>query len=451
MAENALASDVNAGLMEDAVGTAKLLTRPVMGTQAIELALYARQKETKIEPTTELAAYLHEEVGKQLSGIRQRLLGLEPKQRDVLEDYCQSSVPDFLLDVKDHVAGNDRNVSWIGWLGRRARSKKASAKTSWADWLGEGASDEQLLNFLQWHVAAIEKHQTDPEVQAEIEAQRSAYKSGVVKAVEEGWLHEDAMAAVKKVDGIAVYTGDIFDTLLQEMGGYHTRGTDYVIVAAPDDLSEDDDMDTKVWNMRRAAKHELNHALLGLFEWRWVDEAMTEHIAQALDNGEPEILAPAKRTADWRIYENERALMAAVLSEGSETIPVSLATQAYSETDSLKIPDTPFATNTSGENASVSFRLKVNGQQKRDMLMRRIDRSWHAKLGIEGPSISVIDRLNAHVIRLEHYYGIEGMTTMEARSRAAATALSDLLQQPEVIFGDPARSAEATSSISTSF
>ncbi|HZL08293.1 MAG TPA: hypothetical protein VFC50_03805 [Candidatus Dormibacteraeota bacterium] len=318
-------------------------------------------------------------------------------------------------------------------VAKKRQPKKERRDISWADWLGQEANDQQLLNFLQWHVAAIEKHQADPEVQAEVDAQRSAYKSGLAKAIEEGWLHEGAEAAIKKVDGVRVYTGDIFDTILQDMGGYHVRGTDAIVIAAPDDLGSEGH--AKTHRIKRAAKHEFNHAVLGMFGARFADEAITEHIAEALDKGEPEILDPANRKDDERIYENERALMAAVLSQGFEAIPVSLATQAYSETDSSRVPVNPFDTNTAGRDVEVSLRVKTDQQQKREMLTSRINASWRTKLGIKDISVSVIDRIDAHVIRLEHHYAIEGMTTMEARSQAAATVLSDLLQQPDVIFG----------------
>ncbi|HZL08294.1 MAG TPA: hypothetical protein VFC50_03810 [Candidatus Dormibacteraeota bacterium] len=129
MDEDALASDVNAGIMEDAVSRAALLTGPVMNPQEIELALYARQRGKQIEPTKELASYLHDETKGELSDIRERLSGLTPKQRDDLEDYCQSSVPDFLLDVKEHVPDDDESkVSRFGWLGQRARGKKKATQ-----------------------------------------------------------------------------------------------------------------------------------------------------------------------------------------------------------------------------------------------------------------------------------------------------------------------------------
>lgn len=287
-----------------------------LGLRALQLAQLASEPELTIEggvlKITDAGIQI--EKNEELAGVRTRVMQLNPNQAELLNAYCEQNVPKLLKKPKDK-QGSD----------------------SWSNWLGEQASQQQLLSFLKWHASFIEAHQTDPDVQAEIEVQKELYKMRLHRdVVIEGqdWLHPNAEAAIEKVEGLQVYIGDIFDTIMQERLGYHLSDTSKIIIAPLSGLHIKPDKKGEapaLVNIRQTAPHEFTHAVLGRLPWRWHNEAYTTHIETSLENGQPQVVNPDKRVIQKDDYIYERRLAAALLAAGDKEIPASLPTRAYSE------------------------------------------------------------------------------------------------------------------------
>lgn len=254
---------------------------------------------------------------------RAKITDLNQLQIPILERYCSVDAPEAITAHK------------------AAKEKELGKRYMWHEWLSEGSNNLELRAFLEWHVGHIEEQQIDPNVQAEIEVQKELYKNRLQQAVNDGWLHADAEEAIDKVDDVKVFVGDVFDTLMQERGGYHVRGSNEIVIASAIDDYENMVIDDPglIENVRKHTGHELNHAVLGKLGARWLDEALTEHIAASLETGRPEIVDPAERPGPKGTYIHERKLLDLILNEGNEKIPCELATKAYSD----KLPESAAA------------------------------------------------------------------------------------------------------------
>ncbi|HEX5797547.1 MAG TPA: hypothetical protein VFX86_04110 [Candidatus Saccharimonadales bacterium] len=247
-----------------------------------------------------------------LECVRERLHRLDTKERRLFEEYCGSITSPFLSKLKED-SDETRPMDWAGWL-------------------SEQADNGQLVNFLQWHNHAMEQVVQRPEIAKEIDRQKSEYKQGIAAGIAEGWLHPETQPAIELTDSIQVHAGDLFGTTFEEIGGYYRRGSREVVAAAIGVIPHDGDYEDIRKQFKRITKHELNHAVLGSFEVRWLDEAVTEHIAQVMEDGNPDKLSPWKRRyRPGGGYVHERDLLSILLEAGSEEIPVKMATRAYSE------------------------------------------------------------------------------------------------------------------------
>ncbi|HMH31140.1 MAG TPA: hypothetical protein VK534_01545 [Methylomirabilota bacterium] len=328
-------------------------------------------------------------MGAFIDETRQHIKELEPYQSELLDEYCSNALPKTLKDQKP------RNVSWTDWLGRLS-------------------SDEKHVEFLKWHVNYIEHQQVDPEVQGEIYRGKQLYKSQVADAIKSGWLHEDAHQAIDKVDDVPVYIGDVFDTLMQERTAYYWGGRLSKIV-----IAGQIDPGLKQWNegnvinnISWVLKHELNHAVLGNLGDRWLNEAVTEHIAQALSyDGKPEVIDPSergKRLEIGRFYTEERELLAAVMQNGQENeVPAQLATLAYSAGQSspcASYPDFHYA----------------------------VDKLW-SDHEVFGGKDSIVNAVSARAWLLERAYLWQGLSRRNAEVNSVNQTLDDFKNSPQDI------------------
>ncbi|HET7673684.1 MAG TPA: hypothetical protein VFK11_04200 [Candidatus Saccharimonadales bacterium] len=321
-----------------------------------------------------------------LPGTRKSIADIEPDNIDFFDEYCEKTLPPYLRKVKAESAGGN----------------------TWHSWLTEQADDEQLMNFLQWNIYFTEQQQLDAEANHEIESEREEYKEGIRRGIEEGWLHDDALFAIDQVDNIAVVIGDVFDTQLKDRGGYHTRSTKFIVIGGATNLPAPGDYGSLYMNIKRTAKHEFNHAVLGEFGHRWINEALTEHIASVMKYGQLERVAPNSRRDPFPgAYNEERELLDYLLKQGSREVPVELATRAYSE-----YPD-----------EDVCY--------DREKFIDAIDDAW-SHLVPEGTSAFI--ELSFHIESLEEKYVDEGMPPIKAGSRAAKEVLDGLKESPEELF-----------------
>lgn len=339
----------------------------------------------------ELVAY-------RLNSSRNRLRRLKPDQSEKFDEICDASVPEAL---------------------RTAKAEDAS----WQDWLVEGATDEQLLEYVRWHVASIEEQQHDPAIRAEVALQRERFKERFLHGVEEGWLHPGAGQAIDAIDDTKFFIGDAFETWLAGSRGVYFRGRGEIIIAGADAIPVPGVYEATRLLIKRIGRHELFH-VMGSLGTRWINEATTEHGAQVLEHGELEELDPDNRPEDDQtFYVGERKLLRYVLQEGREKIPVELATLAYTE---HLLPS---------KDAFYKFRDAV-------------DRAWNFMMP-DGQG--AFAQLNIYVGSLESRYLLKGLPSKQAHEQAVADALRDIEYQPEVVFGgNPEKRAVTLNAFSSS-
>jgi len=242
-----------------------------------------------------------------IRNVRKSLSKIDQFHDNAIDVYCDQSAPETLKRGREAYVGS---ISWRSWLGQRA-------------------THAQLLNFSQWNTHNITRLQNDPEVMSAIEGGKTQYKENLSAAVVNGWLHPEALKSARGVDGTKVYIGDLFDTYCKDRAGYHVPGSSWVMIAG--ERTNGNYNQGTIRNIRGLLGHELNHAVLGQFAHRWLNEAVTEHVAESLKYGQENILSPDRRRKPSGVYDHERELLDTVLSRGKYKIPITEVTRVYSE------------------------------------------------------------------------------------------------------------------------
>lgn len=269
-------------------------------------------------------------------------------------------------------------------------------------WLLETSEhgDERLLNFLKHHVNKVEKEQDKPELNNELMREKREWLHGVDKGVEEGWLHPSADRVYKGMQSLVTRFADHFDLETKDRGGYSLRSRKYIV------LGRD------VNSIRHAAKHEMNHALLGRLPDMWLDEAITEHIAQVID-GERSVddLSHKPDQNSDHTYRSPRDVLLSLLELSDGNLKVSDITRIYSDESAPANAVNELFSNTFGE-----------------------------------PNIDAIALLSNHIKVLSDTLKNKGYSDMNAFNEACRIANSDLRQQPHVILGETFRLQEVATS-----
>lgn len=261
---------------------------------------------------------------------------------------------------------------------------------SWEQWLTEKADDAQLMNFMQWHNHRMQELNQDPAIEARIMQQLEEYEVAVHRLVKDAWppleahMFEDKV--MRDLRRVKVHIGDVFSTTMREYGGYYPHQPDqnerYVIVG--------------IDNVENATKHELNHAVLGSFKDRWLDEATTEHVAVAMEIGEMKTIIDASGQG---VCNEERDLLDVVMTEGAEIIPMDDLLKGYTE-------------------------QKTEGAK--DTFEQAVDKAWGQ---------NALQDIGLAVSRYEGELKRKGHSEFDAQRRAVSIVRSDLFQQPHKIFG----------------
>ena len=294
------------------------------------------QTERRIAIEAEAQSNSEKNTKAELARTRGILGKLTESERELVDEYLDKSASPFLQDLYvRQFAGRRKLINLANQASNELSPDQPEADmidASWTEWLANSATDEQLTNFLQWHVNTIaeQNRSRNPAIAEAIKHKRQQYKQAVAQGITDGWLSKDAQKAIAEVDGIDVYMGDHFDTVVREMGGYHIDGKDFVVVGQGTGKTKAARTRSAVHHINITASHEWNHAVLGLFGAEWINEATTEHIAESLDYGEPEIVDPELRPHGRGSYIPERTLLNTLLKDGKQEVPVAALTRAYS-------------------------------------------------------------------------------------------------------------------------
>ena len=295
----------------------------------------------------------------------------EPHRKVILEQYLNdptTALPPLFRDMRD---------------------ASSTEPISWHDWLTDEATPEQFLNFVQWNNYHVKQLNEDPAVEAAIAEQKEEYATVLKDFVADGSIpiHEYALEErLREAEYLKVHIGDVFSTVMRDWGGYYpfqaNASIRYVIV----DIN----------HIKHATKHEMNHAVLGSFLDRWLDEATTEHIAVAMRRGKME---PVGDIVAEGVYNEERLLLDTLMTEGAAVIPLTTLLKGYTEPN---------------------YRLS------KDTFETAVERSW-------GPN--ALRMIEEGLQTREKMFMTKGLSEREAQEAALRTVRSLLVNKPERIFG----------------
>lgn len=245
-----------------------------------------------------------------LDEVRSTLRALDKDQRKLLEMYAVTKMPQLLKKSYQ---------KW--WYAGK------NPKADFTDWLTEpdnGNADEpnlQLLNFLQWHNARSDQINSTPETKEQISAEKADFKAKVENAVAAGKWPDTVLAKLEAVDGTDVYIADEFDTSMSGKLGWALRSQGKLML--------------KEGYSSHIFRHEMSHVVLGNIPVEYLNEAVTEQIALALDDGNFDVINPGFHSADG-IYTTHRQMVDIEMTGGSDVIPLDRLYEIYLEPDNDK-------------------------------------------------------------------------------------------------------------------
>lgn len=271
----------------------------------------------------------------QVDQLRDTVLGFGPNEIEALGESFWDCMPDFqkLRFIDEHendMPIRQRNQELVHWLFERRSDdmvhvtpdQEKAFKTQ------EHHDDQRILNLLQAHNDQVHNRQQDPEFKRAVSEARAQWLEGVNRGVAEGWLDNSVLDRAVHHEGVPVYEGDRFSTYLTDTLGTHFPLTGEIV------LGKDFEPITLI--------HEFNHAVTTapgientVLDNHWINEALTEHIAQAMAEDTPiEVINP-----EVGIYSTERKMLQTIIDlvrRGGEELSVYDFTRAYSMNDIAK-------------------------------------------------------------------------------------------------------------------
>ena len=239
---------------------------PTLMRIAEEVESGSRTPSKQFEESRQNFFVRQEIIDAKLADIQSQIAELDPGQAAILDAYCEnSSLFPALSQAKNQTLPDG----------------------TWTEWLA-AAEKPHMLSFLHWHVRNIERLGFEPEVIAKVAEEKQGYKTGIRNAVADGWVHPDVLARIDEIDGVKVYAGDVFDTDFQKRIGYYTRGGQYVVIGKGSVPNREQVYEGLQISLGIASKHEFDH-VMGMLGERWLDEAVTEHVAHSLDTAGPRL------------------------------------------------------------------------------------------------------------------------------------------------------------------
>ena len=344
------------------------LTKKAMSSEEADVVKDARWRNEsyvnrKIKDATEGETRLQ----RSLHAIRMQLRSTDENQEAWMNTYLDTQAPAFIKDGAEAFRGQGM---------------------PWSEWLSKEASDEQLVNLLQWNIVQVAERQKDPAFLEAVEEVRHTYTQNVEAAIEAGWFSHEALASLSRVKKVRVEVGDRLSTILRQVRGASVPGEEAVIIAPPETPGQ-----TIAQEVRDVLPHELNHAVLQRLTdgeplgARWAKEALTELSANAID-----------RNRDVVTYPYELRLLLTLLTRGSQKVETALATRAY-----------------------------AGGDAEKETLYESLDTSW-----------GVADSLNKvtdFVYRTAEESGSHLHSRREREDVALILAMDALRSKPEVVLG----------------
>ncbi len=293
--------------------------------------------------TAQKIRYLAKWQARPLPGLRRKIDRLDSDQNSLSTTLAASEarVAELLDEVREKIKEapefkNEENRHFIGKtfppyiqaLYSRSNNEALELGRPIQDpveWLTENTSEgrERLINFVKFNVDRSEKAQDDPELVETYQQEKEEWGEGVRKGIEEGWIQSSHLETITKIDDVTVRFADSFDLSHQDRGGYSIKNKKYIVFGKNKGVIE------------HAAKHELNHALLGSFsnEHTWLNEAVTEHLAQVIngDRGIEEIFGAGQNEGSDHAYRHPRDLLDSLIELSDNGFSMKQVALAYAK------------------------------------------------------------------------------------------------------------------------
>lgn len=172
---------------------------------------------------------------------------------------------------------------------------------------------------------------------------KEAFTQRFDKAIAEGWIPEAARANLARMVDIRFMVDDGLNTIMQGLDAATSNheGHDRTVIHFQPNLADDAHVQTHellhAVSGASAAKGAFDHfGLVRLFGQghggQQMDEAIVEHLAGSMINGNVNTVDPAHR--ERAPYENARGLLSELVEGGVKPVDIRLFSNAYFENDS---------------------------------------------------------------------------------------------------------------------
>ena len=210
------------------------------------------------------------------------------EELEEVKDFFRNLKPEmdrYVEEMVDH--SEDFPPLFRAWRAESA-AEKAEPEKQWTKWLAQDATDQQVLNFLQWHNARIARYNADPVIRAQIAERQQHFMQGIEKLRDEGFLSlENAKQKDTDLRSMRLYAADPIKLVADGKGG-RTSSHELFTVLLPEALT-----DSRVLML----EHELAHFEIPPHpdDELWVEEVGADMIAGAVATGSTDPLTILKR------------------------------------------------------------------------------------------------------------------------------------------------------------
>lgn len=305
-----------------------------LGNQAVEARIDQHQTEAQLEnidPADQEARRQLEDLVESDRGEEEAFIS---QAREKLKSLDEFDAQTFYMNEGKHLPPIIK--SWIG-LGE---SIPDFNEITVPDRL-VALNDEQFLNYLQWHnnrYAEMQKR-----LEADIPEYNQRFVERVTGAAEEGWLPAIAVDRLKRLGSRKI---NVYDRFYEDGQDANARITYHSIEVKASLLESEEGPESSLSheNVHLISENESGRTGVAFDEsYKWINEALTEHINSTLQYGGVDLIDPSQRNEQLNAaggsYSEYRLRLAALVEkQGSESLQRLI--DAYFEEDKVKARQT---------------------------------------------------------------------------------------------------------------
>lgn len=267
------------------------------------------------QPVSEsLGEHYSHDVKARVSQIRGSLVDLTSAQKELLDPYLSRLADEFVFSAP-----------------RALRPRLAKGETL-SDWLAN-AGDEYIADFIDAHASVLAEQRQSEKVSKVVATLKNRLVQTIRPLVAYEIFSEDALEAIPVLQRTEFRVGDVWDTLLQGVGGYQNQGTTYAVIPQGIGKNREEAEKLQVFYAEKSVIHEGLHVPFGHFLPGIFQEAIDQHITVSIEHGGFDVIDPINRHElgidDNSQYIALRQLLSVMESEGAVGIDVRKWTRAF--------------------------------------------------------------------------------------------------------------------------